>query len=147
MRTRLLSLFLVLVGCSEPTQNPQTPSSGTNAGETAHAPTAPPSAPDDLPSTPRDAADPCAELRAEANAILRAPALACSNDEDCACYPAIIDCGGVRDDSTAQRLIELSERRSAMDCGYRDMEGNQFNCAPRRCVPRCSAGACGRDMK
>lgn len=142
---RVSFLFLFLLGCSEP-QSAQTPSSETNAGETvapdpnAELPTAESEEPP--PSVPSVVPDPCAELRAETNTILREPAVACSSDEECTCYPAFIDCGGVRDSATAQRLIEVNERRIAADCDYIDFRGNAFNCAPWECVPQCSAGVC-----
>lgn len=144
MRICFLSLFLVHVGCSDPAQTPQTPSSGTNAGETSPNANEEHSNDEHLSVEPPD---PCAEIRAEANDILQEPALACASDEDCSCYPAIIDCGGVSDNTTAQRLVEVDRRRIAADCGYRDLDGNGFNCAPWECVPECSLGRCGRGMR
>ena len=133
--TRVSFSLFVLLACSDPAPSAQAPSAETNLGETNVAATGV----DNAPSVEQG---PCALLRAETHAILQEPDVACSTDEECTCYPAFIDCGGVRDDASAQRLIEVDERRRGAACDYIDLDGNPFSCAPWHCVPNCSAGVC-----
>ncbi|MFT5355898.1 MAG: hypothetical protein ACI9KE_003118 [Polyangiales bacterium] len=143
MRPSILLLLLFLLACSEPSQSAQTPTPETPAGEAfALERTTEALIPEAVDPAPNLPPDPCASLRSETNAILVEPIAECLVDEDCVCYPAFIDCGGVRDQATAQRLVEMDERRLAAGCDYIDLEGNAFNCAPWECAPRCSDGMC-----
>lgn len=139
---RIVSFFLCLlaVACNEPSRNqsPHSPSPENHVGEVAPEASEPASEPAAEPN------DPCPQLRAETHAILQEPAAACASDEDCECYPAFIDCGGVMDSATAERLVEVDVRRRAAGCDYIDIHGNGFNCAPWECSPRCQAGVCLR---
>jgi len=100
-----------------------------------------------FPAEPTTEAPPpssCETLRARAATLLSTPAAACESDDECGCYPAFIDCGGVRDATSAATLAEIAEAGSAASCGYVNAEGSTFNCAPWECVPTCEAGACQR---
>ena len=138
MRDLPLSLlFLCLAGCPSPAAAPSpepTDEPAAQAGP-AEAPT-PSGATDGEPAR-------CAEIRQEAAAIVPLPDPACESDDDCACSPAIVDCGGPRHRSTVDRLRPLAEEARELGCDHRSADGARFNCAPRRCVPRCSsAGRC-----
>ncbi len=86
--------------------------------------------------------DPCAELRSRALAILSTPSASCGGEGDCTCYPAFIDCGGVRDTASAEQLRTIAEEGRAANCGYVSPQGATFNCAPSECTPLCDNGTC-----
>ena len=92
----------------------------------------------------RTTPDECGALRVQTAAILETPAEGCESDDDCGCYPALIDCGGVRDAASAEALRLISLASQEASCGYRRMNGARFNCAPRRCIAACNDGNCGR---
>lgn len=94
------------------------------------------------PATPP--VDPCESLRERAAALLATPSAACESDDDCRCYPAFIDCGGVRDVASVQAYGEIVQAGRAADCGYANANGETFNCAPWQCTPTCRNQACTR---
>lgn len=143
----LLTVLMFVMACGE--SGPPAPSSAPPERESAPVT---PSAPAPLPNPTGAGAPPpgeparCQVIRQEAAAHLRSDAANerdCEHDDECGCLPAIIDCGGdVRSLGFAQRVQLLAREAQALGCDYRDLEGNAFNCSPRRCVPQCAAGSC-----
>lgn len=113
--TLCLGAALALIACAD-----STPSSG---------------------SVPAPTSD-CDQRRERAQALITEAPAACASDADCACYPAFVNCGGVTDRERASAITSL--KTDGRDCGYENLEGQSFNCAPRRCTPRCHEGTCGR---
>lgn len=91
-----------------------------------------------------EATSTCTSLREQAAALLATPSAACESDDDCGCYPAFIDCGGVRDATSAAAFGQIAGAGREADCGYHTVSGEAFNCAPWQCVPVCRNQSCGR---
>jgi hypothetical protein len=82
------------------------------------------------------AADPCGDLKKQVREVLKLPAPRCQKDEECHCYPAVVDCGGVAHRTTVTRLHTLVRL-------YRLARCPRPKClAAPTCNPSCVAGKC-----
>lgn len=85
----------------------------------------------------------CESIRREFDGVLATASDTCVNDEGCALYPVLVNCGGVTDAATAARLVELHEKYREMGCP------RVIACAPRLAeIPACVNGRCaGRSLR
>ncbi len=85
----------------------------------------------------------CESIRREFSRVLGEATDACENDGGCALYPVLVNCGGVTDAATAERLAELHERYRQEGCP------RVIACAPRLAeIPACVNGRCaGRSAR
>ncbi len=58
----------------------------------------------------------CGEIRREFSRILKGATYACGRDEECALYPILVNCGGVIEEATAQRLDRLYRHYREIGC-------------------------------
>lgn len=135
---RLVGLGLLLCACSDaPPETATTPPvvQGTaERGAGARIPA--------VEATRDEDGNQCDVLRRQVAAILAEPDPPCESDEDCGCYSAFIDCGGVRGRESADRLAPLIARGLEAGCDYENLNGEGFDCAPWQCEPRCTPGGC-----
>ncbi|MDB4938991.1 MAG: hypothetical protein JWP87_5963 [Labilithrix sp.] len=85
-------------------------------------------------------AEPCTRLADEFRTVRRAGSLACSADDDCACFAGVdpeVPCGGVIDAKTAQKLATIEKKMSGPPACRLDHQ-----CAAQICNPGCAAGRC-----
>ena len=115
-----------------------------SAGRCSARVAAPPDEPDEPSVAPPNA---CDGLRARAASLLASAPAACRVDGDCGCYPAFVDCGGVRDATSAAAFGEIAAQGQAAGCGYVDGSGSSFNCSPWECIPACANGICQRGSR
>jgi len=80
--------------------------------------------------------DACEHLLVRFRAVLDQSEGKCVTDDDCACYPAVVNCGGVTDLSTAARLDTLARMHSLASCSPKK------GCVARKCSPVCVQGRC-----
>jgi len=87
--------------------------------------------------------DPCASLRAQFRQVLAAGASrTCQRAEQCGCYPALTDCGGVADAVTVERLRTLARMFRLAGCSLPRCDA-QVPCRPACVGGRCVSSAHG----
>ncbi|MFH2006729.1 MAG: hypothetical protein ABI333_09105 [bacterium] len=137
---RLLPLLIVALlfgGCTQKTN----PEHGAVPSRAAMAMTPTGGSARPMPvATPPTRDEVCGNLKKEFRKVLATATRKCKTDADCGSYSPFVNCGGVVDLPTAEKLAVIRKDAWTAKCGW------GIACAARRrAEPRCSRGRCFAD--